>query len=152
MAKTIRRTVIILVLVFLLIYFLILPIVNWNRNYDISKIDTPEKAIEYYFNAIDNRNPKKALAIYPSLNEYDDKPRLFDYVDIINCKINEIEEFPKCSDLDKNGKEFIVDFYCKGFMDLFKSYSSQDKIDCVFHVEKNNVTGNWYITYSHSNV
>lgn len=149
MAKKIRRTILILVLVFLLVYFLIMPIVNWNRTYDISDVTTPEKAIEYYFNAIDERNPKKVLAIYPSLNDYDDRPRMFDYVDIINCKINEIKEYSDCS-LDYNEKECIVDFECKGFLDSFKSQSSQDAIVTIYHVKRNE-KGSWYITYSHSN-
>lgn len=150
MVKKIRRTIIILMLVFLLIYFLIMPIVNWNRTYDITETTSPEKAIEYYFTAIDERNPKKVLAIYPSLNEYDIKPKMFDYADIINCKINEIKEYSDCS-LDYNEKEYIVDFECKGFLDYFKSLSSQESIPCVFHVKKDNEKGNWYITYSHSN-
>ena len=143
MAKIIRRTVIILVLVLLLLYFLILPIVNWNRTYDVSKIDTPEKAIEYYFNAVKERNPKKAAAIYPDAAS----DGIFDYVDIVNSKLYEVEEVSSNDKYSKPLKENEKLYYVDYKELTFKEWISV--IDAVrnwtLKVAKNNETGTWYI-------
>lgn len=59
--------VIMSLLTLFLIFKIILPIIKWNMSYDVSNIDTPEKAIEYYFEAISEKNPKKEMAVYPNL-------------------------------------------------------------------------------------
>ena len=147
MAKKIRRAILILILAFILIYFLIMPIINWNRTYDISNINTPEKAIEYYCDSIKERNPKKSLAIYPSLKEYDDRPRMFSYVDIVHNKLNDIEEAPNdyeySEELNENEKLYYVDNEILTFLEWLEVTGGSSQ--WTFKVAKNNENGSWYI-------
>lgn len=143
MAKKIRRTIIILVLAFLLIYFLIMPIVNWNRTYDISDVTTPEKAIEYYFNAIKERNSKKAATIYPDAASNG----IFQYVDIVYSKLYEVEEVPSNDKynqlLKENEKLYYIDYKELTFTEWISAIDTVR--NWTLKVAQNIETGTWYI-------
>ncbi len=143
----------------LILYFIVLPIIKWNISYDLSSITSGEKAVEYYLNALDEKNPKKASMIYPSLNEGDNKIGIFDLSLIEYCKIKSIKED---SNYDSDGtllssdeKIFYAEFSWKFafdnppnvFMGLSDGYCT-----LYFHVAENEETGNWYIVDAYTGV
>lgn len=131
--------VIMTIIALFLIFKIIMPIVKWNISYDISDIDTPEKAIEYYLDAIDEKNPKKEMTIYPELETFTDCPGIFTYAfsTLLWCKTESIEY--------KSGNKYFAT-YDTGF--LF-SEPSQFSIfsggTMYFDVRFDSDNGNYYI-------
>ncbi len=74
-----------------LIFKIILPIIKWNMSYDVSNIDTPEKAIEYYFDAINETNPKKEMAVYPQRKIDSESVFKYSLSTLLWCKLKSIE-------------------------------------------------------------
>ncbi len=141
------------VILLLTVYFIGLPIIKWNISYDLSSVTSGEKAVEYYLNAIDEKNPKKALAVRPSLGEGDGKIGIFDFTFIEYCKIDNIEEY---DDYDSDGTllspgekiyyaEFSWKFAFDETPDVFMGLTGGDGTGLYFHVAQNKETGNWYI-------
>ncbi len=83
--------VIMSLLTLFLIFKIILPIIKWNMSYDVSNIDTPEKAIEYYFDAINETNPKKEMAVYPHRKIDSESMFKYTFSTLLWCKLKSIE-------------------------------------------------------------
>lgn len=130
--------VIMSLLALFLVFKIIIPIVKWNMSYDVSDIDTPEKAIEYYLDAINETNPKKEMAVYPNLKTAEGFG-IFTYAfsTILWCDLKNIEYIPS---------EGYVASYDIGFLfgepGEFNILSSEK---LVFVVEFDSDNGNYYI-------
>lgn len=140
-------------IIILMLYFIVLPVIKWNKSYDLSSITSGEKAVEYYLNAIDEKNPKKAMAICPSLGEGDGKIGIFSFSFIKHCKIENIEEDTEY-DYDKtmlsSGEKIYHAEFSWGFAfdmtpDVFMGLTDGDGTELYFHVAQNKEAGNWYI-------
>lgn len=131
--------VIMSLLTLFIIFKIILPIVKWNLSYDVSDIDTPEKAIEYYFEAISEKNPKKEMAIYPELDNCDDSPGIFTYAfsTLLWCKLENIEYIPGEGYLASYDTVFL-------FKELGQSGLHSDS-EMFFDVRKDYENDNYYI-------
>ena len=140
-------------IILLMLYFIVLPIIKWNISYDLSSVTSGEKAVEYYLNAIDEKNPKKALAVHPSLGEGDSKIGIFDFTFIEYCKIDNIEEY---DDYDSDGTllspgekiyyaEFSWRFAFDETPDVFMGLTGGEGTGLYFRVAQNKETENWYI-------
>lgn len=157
MKKRIIHICVLVTILLLLIYFIALPIIKWNINYDLSSVTSGEKAVEYYLNSIDEKNPKKSLTIYPSLNEYDSKPGIFGYSLIEYCKIINIEEISDdYNDLTDDGEKlYMAEFSWRfAFGESPNAFISLSDGDCIlfFKATKNIETGNWYILDSYTGI
>ena len=139
--------------VILLLNFIGLPIIKWNISYDLSSVTSGEKAVEYYLNAIDEKNPKKAMAVCPSLGEVDGKVGMFSFSFIEYCKIENIEEDTEY-DYDRillshdekiYHAEFSWRFAFSESPDVFMGLTDGDGTGLYFHVAENKEKGNWYI-------
>ena len=149
--KTIKRIIILLLLVISIIYFIILPVVKWNLSYDLSVVNTPEKTIEYFFSALSERNPKKAIGIYPQLKDFDDvNTGVFSLDFLISCKIEKTTDVTDKELKNKTSDErlFLVDYkihYLFGISPgILGPYESGEQ-SLIFRVSKDNLTGIWYI-------
>lgn len=130
--------VIMSLLALFLIFKIIIPIVKWNMSYDVSDIDTPEKAIEYYFEAISEKNPKKEMSIYPNLKSADGFG-VFTYAfsTLLWCELENIEYV--------SGEGYVAS-YDIGF--LFGEPGQLNILssgDIVFTVKIDPDNGNYYI-------
>lgn len=103
-------------ILFLLMWGLILPVINWNRSYNVSNLDSAQKSVEYYLDAINDRNPKKALTIYPKLNDSEPKLGMFSLLSVTSCDIKNIK--PNKSNTSNDEYEVYADFYI-GFIPGF---------------------------------
>lgn len=151
--KNILHICIYTVILLLLVYFIVLPIIKWNISYDLSSVTSGEKAVEYYLNAIDEKNPKKAMAICPSLGEGDGKVGMFSFSFIEYCKIENIEENTEY-DYDRkllsSGEkiyhaEFSWRFAFSESPDVFMGLTDGNGTGLYFHVAENKEKSNWYI-------
>ncbi len=158
--KKIIHICVLAVILLLTVYFIGLPIIKWNISYDLSSITSGEKAVEYYLNAIDEKNPKKALEICPSLGKGDGKIGIFDLTFVEYCKIDNIEEY---DDYDSDGTllspgekiyhaEFSWRFAFDETPDVFMGLTVGDGTGLYFHVAQNKETGNWYIVDAYTGV
>ena len=160
MRKKIIHILVYTSIILLMLYFIVLPVIKWNISYDLSSITSGEKAVEYYLNAIDEKNPKKASMIYPSLNEGDSSLGIFDFTFIEYCKIDNIEEY---DNYDSNGTlltpgekiyyaEFSWRFAFSESPDVFMGLTDGDGTGLYFQVAENEQTGNWYIVDAYTGV
>ena len=110
-ARTIRGIVIFLLAGALITYFMIMPLVRWELGYDYRGM-TPKETIEYFFSAINERNPKKALSVY-SVDDPDDVyPNAYSLDFLISCNVKNITDITE--EKLKNGSTgewaFLVEF------------------------------------------
>lgn len=142
----------------LLLYFIVLPIIKWNISYDLSYVTSGEKAVEYYLNAIDERNPKKALSIRPLQNDSDFKVGIFSFISVQYCKIDNMQEIDNYSEklLSKGEKIIYAEFSWRFALnitpDVFTGLTDGDGTGLYFHVAENKETGNWYIVDAYTGV
>lgn len=143
--KTRNKILFMIIMSFLALFIIlkiILPVIKWNMSYDISNIDTPQKAVEYYIEALEERNPKKAASVYPYQKEF---MNIFSLSDTLYFDVDEIKEFP-----DETDEPDIVCYFVQG------DYVSFDLMSCVditstrgfsvvFYVKQDTETGSWYI-------
>ena len=130
------------ILFLVIIFKIIIPIIKWNISYDVSDIDTPEKAVKYYTEALEERNPQKAVSVYPSQKEFMNVFSLSDtlYFDVDEIKKNPYEPY----------KSGMVCYYVQGDYVPFDLMSCVDTtytsgFSVVFYVKQDNNTGSWYI-------
>ena len=143
--KTIKRIIILLLLVISIIYFIILPIVKWNLYYDLSVVNTPEKTIEYFFSALSERNPKKAVGIYPQLKDFDDvNTGVFSLDFLISCKIEKTTDVTDKELKNKTSDEYKIHYLFGISPGILGPYESGEQ-SLIFRVSKDNLTGIWYI-------
>ena len=158
MRKRIIYICVFIVILLLIVYFIALPIIKWNISYDLSSVTSGERAVEYYLDAIHEKNPKKALTIYPSLNDSDLKAGIFSFLSIEYCKLNNIEEIEGYSDdlLSPEEKIFHAEFSWRFAFNItpnvFIGLTDGDGSELYFHVAKNKDTGNWYIVDAYTGV
>lgn len=120
-----------------LIFKIIIPIVKWNISYDVSVIDTPEKAIEYYFAALDETNPQKEMSIYPRREIDRDSMFKYTFSTLLSCKLKSVEHL--------QGSTYYVT-YDTGF--LFGLPIEPRELSCeqmYLDVRKDATSGNYYI-------
>lgn len=134
--------VIMSLLTLFLIFKIILPIIKWNISYDVSNIDTPEKAIEYYFEAISEKNPKKEMSIYPDLESCDDSPGIFTYAfsTLLWCELENIEYV--------SGEGYVASYDIGFLFDEPGEFNILSSEKLVFVVEFDSDNGNYYIAYN----
>ena len=140
-------------IVLLMLYFIVLPVIKWNISYDLSSVTDGKKAVEFYLNAIDEKNPKKASMIYPSLNEGDSRPSIYEFSCVEYCNIDKIEEVDDTENLLSSGEKMIkADFEWRFAFgnppEIFSSFNDGN-YTLYFRVAKNKDVGNWYIVASY---
>lgn len=125
-----------LLLSLFLIFKIILPVIKWNMSYDVSDIDTPEKAIEYYFDAINEKNPKKEMTIYPI---YGDDTGMFKYSlsTLLWCKLENIEYV--------FGEGYVASYDIGFLFGEPEEFGMLYGEKMVFNVDVDSNNGNYYI-------
>lgn len=153
MRKKIIHILVCVSIVLLMLYFIVLPVIKWNISYDLSSITSGEKAVEYYLNAIDEKNPKKALSIRPFQNDSDFKMGIFSFLSVLYCKLDHMQEIDGYS---KGEKIIYAEFSWKFVFNIspgiFKGLTDGDGTGLYFHVAENEETGNWYIVDAYTGV
>lgn len=129
--------VIMSLLALFLIFKIIIPIFKWNMSYDVSDIDTPEKAIEYYFEAISEKNPKKEMAVYPQRKIDSESMFKYSLSTLLWCKLKNIEHI-------SNDTYFVT--YDSGFLFGIPIQSGELSEEVMYlNVRKDVKSDNYYI-------
>ena len=151
-ARIIKWIVIFLLAGALLTYFLIMPLVRWELDYDYKSM-TPKETIEYFFSAINERNPKKALNVYSVDDSDDNQANAYSLDFLLSCDVKNITDVSDKMLKDDPSDEwmFLVEFenhYLFGLQsNVFSEASKSGDKKAYIKVEKDTpVTGRLYIT------
>lgn len=68
MKNHILLKIIIFILILFFLSIVIIPVIKWNINYSVPEGLSVKETIEYYFEALDNNNPKKANQMFTDEN------------------------------------------------------------------------------------
>ena len=144
--------VIMSLLALFLIFKIIIPIIKWNLPYDEPKFDTPEKVIEYYIEAIDERNPKKEILAHFGEPGYEESMFEYTFSNLLWCKLESIELMPDDTDEDLEedfgfdvGEKYVVK-YDVGFL-FGLPIGNKELADEIMYinVRQDEESGNYYI-------